>query len=161
MDKCIDIYSRLMIATITFVVPIIINLLSTFTEGEKRRKALAKEIAAELDTTALKKIQANPENTRKTISETHKQYQEIEKRTNSKLLLLNPLAQFLRIFIALAFSFLLLVFNYLIRSDYWNLYNHTLSIFTLIFSLMAYCIGLFFIIRILYTISETKKIIDK
>ena len=37
MKDCIDIYSRLLIATITFVVPIIINLLSIFRDNEKAR----------------------------------------------------------------------------------------------------------------------------
>ena len=160
MEKSIDIYSRLLIATITFVVPILINLLSTFTEGERRRMELSKKVADDLDRAAVKKIQSNPENTRETISENHKKYKENEIKTNKELSLLNPLNQFWKIFSALSSSFLFLIISYFIRSNYWNLYNHSLSIIILISSVISYLVGLFLIIRIMHTISKTKKIID-
>lgn len=160
MEKCIDIFSRLLIATITFVVPIIINLLSTFAAGIQRREKLAKATEDEIKKQLLEAVQENPEKIRQTIDNTSKQYKEIDKRTRAEIALLSPLVQFWNIFIALLASFILLIFNYLIRSNTLNLYSHILSILTLLACGLSYLFALFFIIRILYTITKTKKITE-
>jgi hypothetical protein len=159
MGNCIDIYSRLIIATITFVVPIIINLLSTFSDGEKRRKELAKTVEDEVGKQAVEEVQVNPEKIKETIDKTSKKYQQLEKKTKNELRLLNPIVQFWNIFSSLGLSFGLLLFDFLIRDNVWGLYNHKLSFSVLVLSGLAYATALFFIVRILYTISRTKKII--
>jgi ABC-type multidrug transport system fused ATPase/permease subunit len=160
MEECIDIFSRLLIATITFVVPILINLLSSFTEGEKRRKELAQSTEEEIKKKALEEIHENPDEIRITVSKTNKEYSEIDRKTKSELALLNPISQFWKIFTFLGLSLFFLLFDYLIRDNTWNLYNHNLSMFILILTGITYLIGLFFAIRILYTISKTRKILS-
>ena len=160
MKECIDIYSRLLLATITFVVPIIITLLSTFTAGEKRRKELAKNTEEKISKQAAKDLNENPAAMRETIHKTSQQYKDIEKTTQSALKLLNPIIQFWNIFGFLAFSFISLLFDYLIRGNYSYLYNHSLSIFVLALSGLSYMIALALIIRIFYTVIRTKRIIE-
>jgi hypothetical protein len=159
MVNCIDIFSRLLIATFTFVVPIIINLLSTFADGEKRRKELAHQTEEQISKAAAEELQTNPQNIRRTIDQTSQQYKEIDRSTNAELALLNPIVQFWNIFTFLSLSFSALILDYLIRKNTFNLYNHKASCFCLIIAAFTYVIALFFIIRILYTISKTRKII--
>lgn len=160
MEKCIDLFSRLLIATITFVVPILINLLSSFAEGEKRRKELAKVTEEKLTKQAAEEMQANPENVKETIAKTHNQLQKNDKATQKELDLLNPIIQFWNIFTSLVISFLALVLNYIIRGNQWHLYTYARVILTFSIAILFYLIALFFIIRILYTVSKTKKIIQ-
>jgi hypothetical protein len=160
MIQCIDIYSRLMIATITFVVPIIITLLSTFTAGEKRRNELATLTSEQISKSAAEEVQSNPEKIRETIQKTSEEYKRIDKITKRELNLLNPLRQFWNIFSAMAFSLLTLLFYYLIINHSWGINNHKLSIRVIVISGLSYSLALFFIIRIIYTISKTRKIIE-
>lgn len=160
MEKCIDLYSRLLITTITFVVPIIVNLLSTFTSGEKRRKELSKDTEENLSRQTAQELQANPHSIKETIQRTYGQFAENDKKTKQELRLLNPIIQFWTIVTPLCVSFILLLFSYLIKSNYCELYNHYFSASILILSVISYKVALFFIIRILYTISRTKKIVE-
>jgi hypothetical protein len=160
MDSCIDIYSRLLIATITFVVPIIITLLSTFAAGENRRKELARTTEEEISKRAAEEVQTNPQKIRETIYKTSEQYKQIDKKTKSELALLNPIIQFWYIFSSLSLALVCLLVYFLVIKDTWKLYNHNLSIIFLLISGFSYLVAIFFIIRILYTISETKKIIE-
>jgi hypothetical protein len=159
MEKCIDFFSRLLIATITFVVPIIINLLSSFAEGEKRRKELSKMTEEALTKQAAEEMQTSPETLKQTITKTHIELQKNEFKTKKELELLNPITQFWKIFAFLIFSFCMLGLNYLIRANQWGLYVHIYSILTMATSILGYLVALFFIIRILYTISKTRRIV--
>lgn len=158
MDKCIDLFSRLLIATITFVVPILINLLSSFSEGEKRRKELSKLTEEALTKQAAEEMQSNPASSKDTITKTHSELKKNDKKTKSELSLLDPITQFWAIFTALTFSFVMLNLSYIIRENKWNSYNRTLSIVVLSSVILSYLIALFFIIRILYTIRKTRRI---
>jgi hypothetical protein len=55
---------------------------------------------------------------------------------------------------------LLLIFEFLIRDNYLNLYNHYLSMIILFLCLVAYLTSLFFIARVFHTIIKTRKIVD-
>jgi len=159
MDKSIDFFSRLLIATITFVVPIIINLLSSFAEGEKRRKELGKTTEEALTKHAAEEMQASPDTLKATITKTHNELLKNDLKTKKELELLNPIVQFWKIFAFIVFSFCMLGLNYLIRGNQWDIYNHKFSILTLTASILSYLIALFFIIRILHTVSKTKRIV--
>ncbi len=161
MNNCIDIFSRLLIATITFIVPIIINLLSTFSAGEKRRKELAKETEDKISKQAAEEVQNYPEKIKETINKTTEEYKKADSKTKEELSRLNPITQFWIIFIYLSLSFVFVIFSFLIRSNTWNLYNHNLSIASLLFSAITYLTAIYYIIRILYTISNTKKITEQ
>ena len=160
MEKCIDLFSRLLVATITFVVPILINLLSTFTAGENRRKELEKDTEEQISKRAAEEVQSNPEKIKETIGKTSQEYKLNSKATKKELDLLNPIIQFWKIFISLLISFGSLSIAYIIRENHWNLYNHMTSISALSLCVVFYGVALFFIIRILYTITKTKKIIE-
>lgn len=161
MEHCIDIYSKLIIATITFTVPVIINLLSSFTAGESRRKELFSSVEENISKQTAQELQSNPEKIKETIAKTHQQFQLNDKKTTEELKLLNPIEQFWRIAIALFISIVSLMVNYLIRSNTYDMYNHYASVCTLLISTFAYCVSLYFIIRVLYTITKTKKLVDQ
>ena len=161
MEDCIDIYSRLIIATITFTVPIIINLLSSFTAGESRRRELFSTVEENISKQTAQELQSNPEKIKETIAKTHQQFKLNDKKTKEELSLLNPISQFWRISISLFISLLFLMINYLVRSNTYNLYNHNLSVLTILTSVISYCISIYFIIRVLYTITKTKKLVDQ
>lgn len=160
MKECIDIYSRLLIATITFVVPIIINLLSTFSAGEKRRKELAENSSNEITKRASEELQNNPADLKETISKTNKEYQEIDRVTKRELKLLNPLIQFWNIFSGLSLSLIFLLIFYLVKSSELIAYKNTILLWAIFISTLSYLTALGFIIRILYTISKARRIID-
>lgn len=157
MKECIDIFSRILVATITFAVPIIINLLSSFADGEKRRKELESHTRAEIEKKASEELQSNPSNFKETISKTSKAFLDNEKKTKQEIDKLNPIKQFWNIFFTLLFSMFFLLTNYIIRTNTWNTYNHTASVITLLLSVSGYSFALFFLIRILYTINDAKR----
>lgn len=161
MDKCIDLYSRLIIATITFVGPFIIFLLSNFSAGEKRRKELAEDSIDEISKRAAQEVNNNTDNPKKnseTIHKTSKELKKIELDTKIELDKLNPTIQFWHIYGSLALSYLLLSTSYLIRDNYNSLYNHIASVIILISSTISYCYSLYRIVRVFHTIISTKKI---
>lgn len=158
MKECLDIFTRLLIATITFVVPIIINLLSTFSDGEKRRKELEKLSEKDITQSLLDEIQANPENLKITITESNKKLELLSKETNTELKKLNPITQFWNIFFFLSFSLISIMTYYLIKENVSK--TNSIPNFFLITSLCSYLIGIGFIIRILYTIMNTKRMIN-
>lgn len=155
MDKCIDLYSRLIIATITFVVPVIINLLATFAAGEKRRKELAASDEESLSKQTAQEIQDNPHRVRETVAETHALFVQNDKRIKNEINLLNPISQFWKIVSCLAPCFILLMINYQTSAQY-----PSFAFIILNASAICYFGALYFIIRILYTITKTKKIVE-
>lgn len=163
MKDCIDIFSKLLIATITFLVPIIINLLTLFTAGEKRRIELKKCSEAEIAKKAALELQVNPNGNdfRATIDQTFKDFNQNDKVTQAELNKLNPILQFWYIFSFLSLSMLCLVIYFLKKSSKWQISNFMNPTAMLLASGIFYTIGLFFIIRILYTIIKTKRIIEQ
>lgn len=160
MNESIEIYSNLILATIAFVGPLIIGLLSTFTAGENRRKILAKKAEQELSEKLAKDIVTNPEKIRESVVKTSKEFKKMDKINMSELKRLNPIIQFWLIYGSLGVALSFLVLSYLVRANTWDMYNHKLSILILIFSVAFYLLSLFFIIRGFYTIIWTKRIID-
>lgn len=160
MNECIDIYLKLIIATITFVGPIIIVLLSTFNAGENRRKALAVQTEHEISKRLAEAVATNPETIREAVDKTSEEYKEIDKKTKSELNKLNPIRQFWCIYGSLATALFLLGLSFIIRTNTWNTYNHSLSVVVLTSSFLVYILALFFIIQVFYTIIRTKKIIE-
>lgn len=161
MKECIDIFSRLLIATITFVVPIIINLLSTFSIAEKRHKELAADALEKLKKQLEDDVQSTPGGISiNTIKESAKEVNQNEKKTKTELLKLSPIRQFWIIFANLSCSLFFLAIYYLIKSNKWSFANYFNSSYVLILSGICYCGGLFFIIRILYTITNSKRFIE-
>lgn len=157
MKESIDIFSKLLIATITFTVPVIINLLSTFTAGEKRRLELAKDSMDEISKKATEQLQNDPGIFKEIVAQTNRDINTIDRRTKTELNKLNPIIQFWNIFTCLAISIISLVLYYISKNNKWEIIK-SISIFA---SLIAYVIALIFIIRILYTIINTKRIIEK
>ncbi len=159
MNECIDIYSRLIIATITFVGPIIIALLSSFSEGEKRRKDLTRQTEEELSQKVAREVQNNPAKIRETIHKTNEEYKKLDKEAANELGRLNPIIQFWLIYGPLSSSLILLSFDFLIRKNTWGLYSHKLSCWILAISLSTYLASVFSIVRVFFTIVRTKRII--
>lgn len=158
MDKLIDLYSRLIIATITFVGPFIIVLLSNSNSGEKRRKDLTRQTLDEITRKAKQEINQS-DNLTDTIHKSSEEIKKIEKKNNNELSRLDPIKQFWLIYGFLALSFILLCFKY-ITKDETEFLKLNLSITILILSSISYSISVFFIIRTFYTIINTKKLID-
>ncbi|MCI3939403.1 hypothetical protein MQX03_19700 [Chryseobacterium aahli] len=156
MKECIDIYSRIIIATITFVVPIMINLLSTFAAGEKRRRELLQLSQEEIDKKATEELQNNPGDIKNVITKTTKEYAKIEKHANKELRKLNPIYQFWCLFSIFGIAVLLLMIFYILKDEK----KETWSIVVLLTSVLMYLFGVSFLIRILYTIKETKRITE-
>mgnify|MGYP001218861962 CR=1 FL=1 len=160
MKDCIDIYSRLLIATITFVVPIIINLLSTFRDNEKARIEKTKLKEEEVGKKLLTEINNNPGNLIDIVNETHQEYKNTKRETESELNRLNPLKQFWNIFICLTISMFFLLLYHLTKENNWNLHAYLSCKCIMILSGIFYIVALYFIIRILYTISNAKKAVN-
>lgn len=160
MKECIDIYTRVVIATITFVVPIIINLLSTFSLGEKKHKELSEDFENKLAKKIEEDVQNNPDGIKGTLKANAKLFAQNDKRTNSELSKLNPIRQFWIIFFFLTLSIICLLIYFLTKANKWSMESYFNPTITLIISGLNYCIGLFFIIRILYTITNTKRFIE-
>ena len=160
MEKFIDILSRLIIATITFVAPMIVFCFGIFYEAlhlskkdkEKEEKEIAEKAFA---------LMALPEADKVAVlKDTNKH---IRKKWSESLshFLLNPIFEIIFIFSCLFFSIGTLMFSYLVQENVLKMYNHFLWLLLLNFSFWSYFLAVSVIIIFVINIIKMKAKVEK
>lgn len=114
MQEALDIYIKLLIAVISFIAPLLINLLSIFSDGVAVKKRKLKEF--ETQTAKLLKDQINEEgaNVPALVNENSTVFRERAVSIQTQLDLLDPKKQVLYIFPLFFLSLLLIIVNQLV-----------------------------------------------
>lgn len=118
MQEALDIYIKLLIAIISFIAPLLINLLSIFSDGIAVKKRKFNEY--EVQTTKLLKdeINSGTSNVTALISESSKAFEQRKTESNKQLNLLDPKKQIIRIFPTFFYSLVLVIINRVL-ADKW------------------------------------------
>lgn len=152
MEAAIDIYAKLIIAFISFTAPVIVFLLSIFSDGISiaKKKSNEKEVQFGKLISGMESIK---------ISEVEKNIKELkkeEKKNTRTLNLLNPKKQIIRIFLMLSISLISLAAHLFIKDHSLQLYNQGLSISLICLSLVAFVIAIMFLKWVAWEAIDTK-----
>lgn len=161
MENFIDILSRLIIATITFIAPLMIFLFGIIHEGitlkintiKIRKKTLLDEAYSQMGQ------DQDEENRAKVIATTNK-------KLNSNwdkicFWFTNPQNQLVIIFCSLLLSLGFLMWNYLIKDNVWGMRESCSWIAIIKLCLLSYSIAIIFIICFVVNVLKLKTNIDK
>lgn len=161
MHGFIDIYSKLIIAIISFIAPVIVFLLSVFSNGIailKRRAAEEKNQIANLLRT-----QMNGEDFDAiVIAQSNAALEKSEQISKRKLKLLDPKRQTIRIFSVLLSTLLLVAVSMLFEDQNGvpiNVHSHQIWSYLLYGSFASFVVGLLILRQVAWAIINTKQII--
>lgn len=161
MHGFIDIYSKLIIAIISFIAPVIVFLLSVFSNGIailKRRAAEEKNQIANLLRT-----QMNGEDFDAiVIAQSNAALEKSEQISKRKLKLLDPKRQIIRIFSVLLSTLLLVAVSMLFEDQNGvpiNVHSHQIWSYLLYGSFASFVVGLLILRQVAWAIINTKQII--
>lgn len=117
LKEALDIYIKLLIAIISFIAPLLINLLSVFSDGIAIKKKRFEEF--ENQTTILVKDAINQEgaNVTKLIADNSSSFESRKKENIIQLELLDPKRQIKRIFPTFFYSLALIIINRLFEDS--------------------------------------------
>ena len=163
MDGFLDIYSRLVIAILSFTAPLITYLLSVFGVAIENTKAKAKEkekVTAELLLSQMKKLNSG-EGVSEFIEVSNAGLLKEKKSNRKKMNLLNPKRQILRIFIPLVLCVLSLMFQKLIKDPRMGIYSHKLSVTLILASLLFFTFSLIVLRQVAWAAIEAKMEVDR
>jgi cytochrome b561 len=167
IDHFLDIYSKLLIAVITFIAPLTSYLLSTYL---KDRKTILVRLEVQKITTddLLDKEIEDGRTKKNSTTEIFKQgikiikdkEKEIELNRN-RIRFLNPKKRIKWLFIYLILSMSTLLFQSLVRGNVFNLYGHNRSVIFLGVSCFSFLLAIIMLIRIVWKLVETRELIMK
>lgn len=152
METALDIYTKLLLAFISFTAPVIVFLLSVFSDGI----GIIKKNIAEKEKQFGKLITGMGQSSLNEVEENVKKLRKEEKANKRTLNLLNPKRQIIRIFLMLTASLLFLVAYGIIKDHSLGLYNHTVAVLLLLSSLATLSIALIFLKCVAWEAIDTK-----
>lgn len=156
MHDFITVFAYLIIATIAFAVPVIVSILSLFSEGILRVKRQTDEQIKQLKKILLEQMEREEATETKFIKESTKSLKKLERHSQKRLRILNPKTQLLGIVIFLFISLILLCSDMVLRDNKWNYTNHTLSIYLIIGSLILFGIAMIKLKQVTWLIMTIK-----
>lgn len=162
MEEIINIYTKLIIAIISFIAPLIIYLLSIFNEGLAYLKEESETELQQLDKIVKEHLQTEGIIIHKIINDFDLIYKKHELKLADQKNLLNPKRQIKRIFSVLfiALSFLL-VYQLADKQQWLEAYNALLLAFLFSLSITASLTGLFFLKKVAWVIIDVRKKLGK
>jgi cell division protein FtsB len=158
LDGVLDIYTKLIIAIISFIAPLIIHLLSVFSDGiavvrrryqeeEKQMNTLLKNEIQEMKTDGTEISEA--------INTTNASFVKRKKNNKAKLQLLDPKRQIMRIFPVLFFSLAFIMIYKTAECKQWC-NNIGLSLL-LICSIILSVVGVWFLRNVAWAVIDVKQ----
>ena len=111
MQAALDIYIKLLIAIISFIAPLLINLLSIFSDGIAVKKRKLTEFNTQAANLLKKEINAEGADVAKLVTDNSNVFKKRTDDTNSQLVLLDPKKQIISIFPTFFYSLLLIIVN--------------------------------------------------
>lgn len=164
MNGFLDIYVKLIIAIISFIAPLIVYLLSVFSEGTAILTRKAKEYEmqiANLLRVEMEGVGAGQSFDPKIIEENSRLLKENEKEYTKRLNLLNPHIQLVRIFIPLLSALGFVMADMLTKDPAFKIYNQYVSMGLILLSFTCFYYGIKFLRQVSKEIIDTKHMIAK
>lgn len=160
MNTFIDILSRLIIATITFVAPMIIFCFGVFFDALKLNKKEKKEREDTIAREAMLKMSETGVDSVRIIKETAKK---IEESWHKKVkdFFMTPTIQIISIFAFLFLSLGALMFSHLIKDNVWEMYSLQLWKLFIQISVWSYVLSVSIIIAFVINLISMKAKIEK
>ncbi len=162
MHEFIDTYVKLLIAMISFVIPLMVLLLSVFSKGsgvikkkyEQEQEQLEAIIASQLANIV------DYSTIGKTIKKSSRSLTWCKIKNQYKLKLLNPIRQLCRIVISLFLALVLIMFDMIIKDKYFHLYSHWSSVTLIIGSITCLIYGIICLLQVGWISIHTKTIME-
>lgn len=163
MHEFIDTYVKLLIAMISFVIPLMVLLLSVFSKGASAIKKKYEQEQQELEGIIANQLANVVDYTTisKTINKSSKSLRWCKRINKYKLNLLNPIRQLCRIVISLFLALTLIMLDMIIKDKAFKLYNHLLSVFLIIGSFVCLFIGIVCLLQVGWISIHTKTIMEE
>lgn len=159
MDGFIDIYSKLIISILSFIAPVIVYLLSVFSEGITIIRRKTNEEKSQILNLLKMQVQSASFNSRD-LDASNKALKGLDLNNGNRTNLLNPKKQIVRIFTPLFLALVFIMIVKLINTISWD-YKEYIS-YTLVFlSLICFGLGMNYIKQVAWVIIETKEDIAK
>lgn len=155
LNTSIDILSRLIIATITFVAPMIIFCFGVFFDALKLNRKEKEEKENALANEAMLKMSETGMDNARIIKETAKKIQEPFCK-KVKDFFMTPSIQIILIFGFLFISLGALMFSHLVKDNVWKMYSLRLWKFLIHFSLWTYVFSVLIIITFVTNVISMK-----
>lgn len=160
MNSFIDILSRLIIATITFVAPMIVFCFGIFfdalklnvKEKEEKHKILIEDAISQINTLGANSLQVIKETAKKIEDKWYQKFWNV---------LMHPKVQIVLIFSFLFLALGFLMFSHLVLDNVWNLYNYNLWRILIHFSFWSYFLSVVIIILFVINVIIMKEKIEK
>ncbi|WP_286706409.1 hypothetical protein [Flavobacterium sp. 38-13] len=159
MENIIEIYTKLIIAIISFIAPLIIHLLSMFSEASSHIKRKADIELQQINELVKSQVQAEGAEIQKLMKESEVLYKNRAKTLKRQENILSPKRQISRIF-PILFSSLIFVALYIAAEEYcWGGadYNLLIEMSLFITSLVLSTIGVVCLKIIAWTVIEIKE----
>ena len=161
MTGFIDIYAKLIIAVVSFIAPLMVYLLSVYSDGI----VIVRENAAE-ELKTIKKILAaqiaeSEQFNSQQIKDSTDALKKAEKQSRRRTNLLNPKRQIYRVFITLFTALLFVMFYMLSKDPFICPYNHYISVLLISVSFLCFMYGMYILRQIAWTSIETKEDIGR
>ena len=162
MHEFIDTYVKILIALISFVAPMMVLLLSIFSEAivnvkdkyETEQKNIRNVIANQVS-----KRDDYTDDIEKFISKSLRKLRWSKLKNNYRLNLLKPKRQVIKIFSGLALSIGLIMFDMIIKDKSFNMYHHKLSEWLIFSSFFIFIVVITFFMQLGWAIINAKSVI--
>jgi F0F1-type ATP synthase membrane subunit b/b' len=161
MTEFLDTLTRLIIAILSFLAPVVVFLLNVFHKGitllSKQYEVETKQIQE-----LIRQQAATPDGKFSEImTKSTKELRKSEKKAQRIKNRLNPKRQVRLLFLPLIASITLLMIDFLIRGNVLNLYNHNLSCVLITLALLSFLCACYVIKNTTWAIIEAKQSIDE
>lgn len=141
MKEMIDLYSKLVIGTFSFIGPSFTLLIPLFFKAFEKSRIKHDAVEKNLQLVIAENIRSSS-NLSEEMKKNTKTFRQLQQKNKSELNLLKPKRQVRRLFISLLIAILLIAFYYFQKSNFWKFDNWVIRGSTLLGSLLSflYCI---------------------
>jgi predicted histidine transporter YuiF (NhaC family) len=160
MEHFLDIYSRLIIATITFVAPLFVVFVSHYNQAIVKKRKMLEEKKIEIKKEHSEQAQMEDADFENEILETATELTEINHKLQS-LNVVRPKQLLSKIFFWLFAALVILIIEYLIRDGRYLPYNHMMSGCVIVLTIVSFVIAAYNLKILMWEIIETKKLLDE
>lgn len=117
MQEALDIYIKLIIAIISFIAPLLIHLLSVFSDGTAIKTRRFDEFKKKSELLMKEKINSAENDLAELVKEDTSAFEKRKDENNKQLALLDPKEQIRKIFPVFFYSLVLIIFNRLLSDS--------------------------------------------
>lgn len=162
MHEFIDTYVKILVALISFVAPIMVLLLSIFSEAIVIVKNKYQEEQINIKSVIMDQAGRKDDYAEfgQIIKKSLRKLRWCKVWNEYRLNLLKPKRQIIRIFSALSISIGLIMFDMIVKDKYFKMYNHNLSVWLIVLSFSTFIIAVIFFMQLGWAIINAKSVIS-